>query len=68
VSYEVGTLTEPLANSVKAVYETSTIQPGDVALVTGPGPVGMLAALLIEVRALSGEGMGCMSQRGSETK
>jgi L-iditol 2-dehydrogenase len=46
VDYAVGALTEPLACGVKATYESTAIQAGDNVLVSGPGPIGMLAALL----------------------
>jgi L-iditol 2-dehydrogenase len=46
VDYAIGALTEPLANGVKATYESTSIQPRDRVLVTGPGPIGLLAALL----------------------
>jgi L-iditol 2-dehydrogenase len=46
VDYETGALAEPLSSVVKAVCETTTVQPGDMVLVSGPGPIGLLAALL----------------------
>ena len=46
VDYELGALTEPLANGVKAAHESTNIRPMDYVLVSGPGPIGMLAALL----------------------
>ena len=33
---------EPLACSVKAVYDVAALQPGETAIVIGPGPVGLL--------------------------
>jgi L-iditol 2-dehydrogenase len=35
-------LIEPLACSVKAVYDIAALQPGETAIVIGPGPVGLL--------------------------
>jgi L-iditol 2-dehydrogenase len=35
-------LIEPLACSVKAVYDVAGLQPGETAIVIGPGPVGLL--------------------------
>jgi len=35
-------LIEPLACSVKAVYDVAVLQPGETAIVIGPGPVGLL--------------------------
>lgn len=45
-----GALAEPLACSVKAVNELTVIQAGDVVLVTGPGPIGLLAGQLAKAR------------------
>lgn len=39
---EEGALVEPLAAAVHAVAEVATVRPGDVALVSGPGPIGLL--------------------------
>lgn len=37
-----GALTEPLACVVHGVLDPPTVQPGDVAVVTGPGAIGLL--------------------------
>lgn len=42
VSLEEGALCEPLSVAVHAVNERSRLQDGDWALVTGPGPIGLL--------------------------
>ena len=42
VDFEAGSMSEPTAVAVRAVYERATISPGDVVLVSGPGPVGLL--------------------------
>jgi L-iditol 2-dehydrogenase len=44
---EEGALVEPLAASVHAVAEMTTVRPGDVALVSGPGPIGILCLLVL---------------------
>lgn len=44
---EEGALVEPLAAAVHAVAEMTVVQPGDVALVSGPGPIGMLCLLVL---------------------
>ncbi len=44
---EEGALVEPLAAAVHAVAEMSQVRPGDVALVSGPGPIGLLCLLLL---------------------
>jgi len=46
IDFECGALTEPVACCVKAVQEYSTIHAGDVVLVTGPGPIGLIAMQL----------------------
>ncbi|TSB47584.1 zinc-binding dehydrogenase [Alkalicoccobacillus porphyridii] len=43
VDYASASLTEPLACAYHAVNK-ATIQPGDVAVVLGPGPIGLLTA------------------------
>ena len=42
VSFEEGALCEPLACAIHAVMERSSVEPGKTALVTGPGPIGLL--------------------------
>ncbi|MDR1708529.1 MAG: alcohol dehydrogenase catalytic domain-containing protein [Candidatus Accumulibacter sp.] len=43
---DVMALAEPLACMVRAVIEQSSVKAGDVALVSGPGAIGQLAAFL----------------------
>jgi L-iditol 2-dehydrogenase len=43
ISYEEGALTEPLACVVHAMLGTATVAPGDVAVIAGPGAIGLLA-------------------------
>jgi L-iditol 2-dehydrogenase len=42
VDFEAGSLSEPTAVAVRAMYERATISPEDVVLISGPGPVGLL--------------------------
>ena len=42
IDFEAGSMSEPTAVAVRAVFERAKILPGDVALVSGPGPVGLL--------------------------
>ena len=42
VDFEAGSMCEPAAVAVRAVYERAEISPGDVVLISGPGPVGLL--------------------------
>jgi L-iditol 2-dehydrogenase len=44
VDYEVGAVSEPVACCCKAALEKTTISLGDVVLVPGPGPIGLIAA------------------------
>lgn len=44
---EEGALVEPLAAAVHAVAERSAVRPGDVALVSGPGPIGLLCLMVL---------------------
>ena len=46
VSMEKAALTEPLAIAVHAMTENTTVEVGDVVVVLGPGPIGILSALL----------------------
>ncbi|MCP4294811.1 MAG: hypothetical protein GY786_04320 [Proteobacteria bacterium] len=48
VSYQQAALTEPLAVAAKAILERSKVKPGDVAVVLGCGPIGMMAAEAIK--------------------
>ena len=47
VPEEEGALVEPLAVAVRAVIERSAARPGDVALISGPGPIGLLCLLVL---------------------
>jgi L-iditol 2-dehydrogenase len=48
VPFEVGALCEPLACVVHGLVEVARISPGDVCVVIGPGPVGLLTALVAQ--------------------
>jgi L-iditol 2-dehydrogenase len=47
-----GALCEPFAASVHAVCEMTTVRPGDVALVSGPGPMGLLCLKLLVAQGI----------------
>jgi L-iditol 2-dehydrogenase len=49
LSFEKACLVEPLAVSTYAVLDRSDIISGDLVLVTGPGPIGLLAAQVVKV-------------------
>lgn len=47
VDFEAGALTEPLACVVHGVYSTPTVAPGDVAVIAGPGAIGLLTLQVV---------------------
>ena len=48
IDFEEGSMSEPTAVAVRAVYERAKVSPGDVVLVSGPGPVGLLCLQAIK--------------------
>lgn len=48
VDFRAGALTEPLACVVHATLTTPTITPGDVAVIAGPGPIGLLTLQVVK--------------------
>lgn len=48
VDFLSGALCEPLAVAVHAVYKKADLSPTDLAVVFGPGPIGLLTAQLIK--------------------
>ncbi len=63
VNFEAGALTELLACCVHTVIEQAGVSAGDFVAVTGPGPVGLLAALV--ARAEGGTVLLCGTSRDS---
>jgi L-iditol 2-dehydrogenase len=49
VSLKAASVTEPFCVAYKAIISNSTIRPGDVVLIIGPGPIGILAAKLAKL-------------------
>ncbi len=45
MSYDLAAVVEPTANAVHDVIERAQFQAGDFAVVLGPGPIGLLAAM-----------------------
>ena len=45
VDFESAALVEPTANVVSDVLERCGVEPGDVVVVVGPGPIGLLSAM-----------------------
>jgi L-iditol 2-dehydrogenase len=64
VDFLAGALTEPLACCVHAVLELTTISAGDVVLLTGPGPIGLLCLQL--VKAAGGYAVMCGTSQDEE--
>ncbi|MBC6133334.1 alcohol dehydrogenase catalytic domain-containing protein [Listeria booriae] len=50
ISYQAAALTEPLACCVHAALEKTTIEPTDVVLIFGPGPIGLLLAQVVKAQ------------------
>lgn len=48
VDFQAGALTEPLACVVHAVLTTPTVLPGDVAVIAGPGAIGLLTLQVVK--------------------
>ncbi|MCX6622976.1 MAG: alcohol dehydrogenase catalytic domain-containing protein [Acidobacteria bacterium] len=45
VSFETAAVVEPAANTVHDVIERAKVEAGDLVVVVGPGPIGLLAAM-----------------------
>jgi L-iditol 2-dehydrogenase len=45
VSFDTAAVVEPAANAVHDVLERTKVEAGDFAVVVGPGPIGLLAAM-----------------------
>lgn len=48
IDFEAGALTEPLACVVHAVTSTATVTPGDIAVIAGPGAIGLLTLQVVK--------------------
>ncbi|CAN5818904.1 zinc-binding dehydrogenase [soil metagenome] len=48
LSFEAGALTEPLACVVHGVLSTQAVRPGDLAVVAGPGAIGLLTLQVLK--------------------
>jgi len=46
MTFDQAALVEPTGNAVADVIERARIMPGDFAVVVGPGPIGLLAAMV----------------------
>lgn len=64
VDFLAGALTEPLACCVHAVLELACISAGDVVVITGPGPIGLLCLQL--AKAAGGYAVVCGTSQDDE--
>jgi len=48
VDYRAGALTEPLACVVHGVLNSATVSPGDIAVIAGPGAIGLLTLQVVK--------------------
>ena len=64
VSFEEAALAEPICVAYNALVEKSTIQPGDLVVIQGPGPIGIMSLL---VARLNGAGTIIMLGTGADT-
>lgn len=48
VDFQAGALTEPLACVVHGVLGTPTVTPGDIAVIAGPGAIGLLTLQVVK--------------------
>jgi L-iditol 2-dehydrogenase len=48
IDFHAGALTEPLACVVHGVLSTPTVVPGDVAVIAGPGAIGLLTLQIVK--------------------
>lgn len=48
VDFQAGALTEPLACVCHAVLSTPTVSPGDMAVIAGPGAIGLLTLQVVK--------------------
>ena len=53
VDFVAGAMTEPLAVCVHALIERTQISAGQVVMVSGPGPIGLLAAMVAKAQGAS---------------
>ncbi|MBN1343579.1 MAG: zinc-binding dehydrogenase [Phycisphaerae bacterium] len=50
LDFETGALCEPFACALQAVVELTLIEPGEIVVVSGPGPIGIMCAMLAKSR------------------
>ena len=50
VSFEHASLTEPICVAYNALVEKTTIKPGELVVIQGPGPIGIMALQIARLR------------------
>jgi len=66
-SLEEASLSEPFATAVQAVTEVTQVRPGDIALVSGPGPIGLLCLKLLAAEGIRAIVAGTAGDEGRLT-
>lgn len=65
IDFQAGALTEPLACVCHAVLTHSTISPGDIAVIAGPGAIGLLT---LQVLKAAGATVVVLGTNGDEAR
>lgn len=63
LSFEAGALSEPLACVVHGVLSTPTVRPGDLAIVAGPGAIGLLTLQVLKAAGATVVVLGTAADR-----
>ena len=50
VTFEQAALTEPVCVAYNALVEKTTVRPGDLVVIQGPGPIGIMALQVARIR------------------
>lgn len=64
VSLEAGALTEPLACVAHGVLSDATVRPGDVAVIAGPGAIGLLTLQVVKAAGATAIVLGTSADDG----
>lgn len=53
VPFEHAALTEPICVAYNALVEKTAMKPGDLVVIQGPGPIGIMALMIVRLRGAS---------------
>jgi len=53
VSLKEASLTEPLCVAYKSIIADDCVKPGDIAVVIGPGPIGVLCVKILQIKGVT---------------